>query len=112
MEQDMQGQEKGNSGSSTSSQFMDEGSMNTSISLSPLFLSTGRKSPKTEGHPNALKNIRNYALLRASIIDKMNRNEGNEFGQLCRSLSTLDFRLDLEKQSDLYGPNENSGLGI
>ncbi|XP_061343901.1 probable serine/threonine-protein kinase At1g54610 [Gastrolobium bilobum] len=104
MEQSLQGQETGNSGSSRSSQFMSERSMNASIS--PVFLSSGRKSPKTEGHPNALKNIKNYTLLQASIIDIINRNEGDESGQLRRSFSALDFRLDPAKLSSIYGSSK------
>ncbi|CAJ1974610.1 unnamed protein product [Sphenostylis stenocarpa] len=102
-----QGQETGHSGSSTSSGsklFMNEGI--TNASLSPVFFSSGsvRKSPKTEGHPNALKNIKNYsALLQASMIDMINRNEGNEVPQLRKSLSALDFRLGPDKLSNLYG---------
>ncbi|TKY73886.1 serine/threonine-protein kinase [Spatholobus suberectus] len=107
MEQHKQGQESGNSASSTSSGsrlFMNEGSLNAF--MSPFSLSSGsvRKSPKTEGHPNALKNIKNYsAFLQASMIDMINHNEGNEFAQLRRSFSALDFRLDPEKLSNLYG---------
>lgn len=102
----MQGQETGNSGSSKSysSVFMNERSISAS-SISPVFLSSRGKSPKTEGHPNALKNIKNYTLLQASIIDIINRNEGSDFGQFRRSFSTLDFRLDPEKLSSLYGSN-------
>jgi len=109
MEQHKQGQETGHSASSTSSGsrlfMMTEGSMNAS--MSPVFLSSGsvRKSPKTEGHPNALKNIMNYSALlqQASIIDMINRNEGKEFPQLRKSFSALDFRLDSDKLlSNLY----------
>ncbi|XP_052115425.1 uncharacterized protein LOC107480334 isoform X2 [Arachis duranensis] len=110
-EQKIQVEEKGSS-INTSLQLIEEKSMNTSTSMSPIFLSTERKSPKTEGHPNALKNIKNYTLLQASF-DIMNRNEGNELGPLRRSFSALEFRLDhLEKLSSLYGPNKNLGLGI
>ncbi|RDX63295.1 putative serine/threonine-protein kinase, partial [Mucuna pruriens] len=107
MEEHKLGQETGNSASSTSSGsrfFMNEGNMNASVS--PVFLSSGsvRKSPKTEGHPNALKNIKNYsALLQASMIDMINHNDGNEVSQLRRSFSALDFRLDPHKLSYLYG---------
>lgn len=98
----MQDLETGNSGSSKSSSiFTNERSMNASIS--PVFLSGRKKSPKTEGHPNALRNIKNYTLLQASILDMINRNEGNDVGQFRRSFSTLDFRLDPEKLSTLYG---------
>jgi len=97
-------QETGNSGSSkASSIFTNERSMNASIS--PIFLSSRKISPKTEGHPNALKNIKNYPLLHASILDMINPKEGNDFGQFRRSFSTLDFRLDPNKLSSLYGSN-------
>ncbi|CAJ2676922.1 unnamed protein product [Trifolium pratense] len=101
--QNMLGPETGNSGSSSksSSIFTSERSMNASIS--PVFLSSRKISPKTEGHPNALKNIKNYTLLQASILDMINPKEGNDFGQFRRSFSTLDFRLDPEKLSSLYG---------
>ncbi|CAI8619062.1 unnamed protein product [Vicia faba] len=100
--QTMPGQETGNSGSSRSSSiFTSERSLNASIS--PVFLSSSKISPKTEGHPNALKNIKNYTLLQASILDMINPKEGNDFGQFRRSFSTLDFRLDPEKLSSLYG---------
>ncbi|TKY60377.1 serine/threonine-protein kinase [Spatholobus suberectus] len=107
--QNMKGEETGKSGSSTWSLSMNERSMSMNASMSPVFLSSVRKSPKTEGHPNALKNIKNYALLQASIIDIINRNEGNEIGPLRKSFSALDFRLDPEKLSSLYGPNKKLG---
>ncbi|XP_014489919.2 probable serine/threonine-protein kinase At1g54610 [Vigna radiata var. radiata] len=105
VEQQKQSQETG-SGSSTSSGsrlFTNEGSTNTS--LSPTFLSSGsvRKSPKTEGSPNALKNINHYnALLQASMIDIINRNEDSEVPQLPKSFSHLDYRLGPDKLSNLY----------
>ncbi|KAK7353591.1 hypothetical protein VNO80_19041 [Phaseolus coccineus] len=104
--QQKQGQETGYSASSTSSgsrQFTNEGS--TNASLSPAFLSSGsvRKSPKTEGNPNALKNINHYnALLQASMIDMINPSEGSEVPQLPKSFSQLDFRLGPDKPSNLY----------
>lgn len=67
---------------------------------------SGRKlSPKTDGHPNALKNIKNYStLVQASMIDMIHHNnEGDEFAQLRRSFSTFDYRLDPDKLADLYG---------
>ncbi|KAK7410853.1 hypothetical protein VNO78_02007 [Psophocarpus tetragonolobus] len=100
-EQHKKGQETGHSASSTSSGsrfFMNEGS--TNASLSPVSLSSGsvRKSPKTEGHPNGLKNIKNYSvLLQASMIDRINPNEGNGLPQLRKSFSALDFRLHPDK---------------
>ncbi|XP_020215700.2 probable serine/threonine-protein kinase At1g54610 [Cajanus cajan] len=108
--QNMKGEETRNSGSSSAwSFFMNERSMSMNASLSPLFLSSVRKSPRTEGHPNALKNIKNYALLQASIIDVINRNESSEIGPLRKSFSALDFRLDQEKLSSFYGPNNKLG---
>ncbi|KAL5820566.1 hypothetical protein ACOSQ3_022448 [Xanthoceras sorbifolium] len=63
-----------------------------------------RNSPRTEGHPNDLRNFQNYALLQASITDIINHREGNEFAPFSRTLSTLDFRtLDPEKISKLFG---------
>ncbi|XP_027365348.1 probable serine/threonine-protein kinase At1g09600 [Abrus precatorius] len=102
--QNMKVLKTGNSGNSISSLFMNERSMSMSMngSISPVFVSSMRKSPKTEGHPNALKNIKNYTLLQASIIDMINHNEGNELGHLRRSFSTLDFRLDPDKLSSLW----------
>ncbi|KAG5019381.1 hypothetical protein JHK87_015236 [Glycine soja] len=104
MEQHKQGQETVHSASSTSSGsrlFMTEGS--TNASMSPVFLSSGsvRKSPKIEGHPNALRNIENYSALlqQTSVLDMINRNEGKEFPQLLKSFSALDFRLDSDKLS-------------
>ena len=37
------------------------------------------------------------------MIGGINHNEGNEFAQNRKSCSALDFRLDPEKLSDLYG---------
>jgi len=98
----MKGEEIGKSESNTWSVFMKERSMSMNASISPVFVSSVRKSPKTEGHPNALKNIKNYTLLQASIIDIINRNEGNEIGPLRKSFSALDFRLHPDKLSSLY----------
>ncbi|KAI4317169.1 hypothetical protein L6164_025064 [Bauhinia variegata] len=103
MEPNMLSQEMGNGASSTSSGsklFMNDG--NTKAPLSPVFVS----GPRTEGHPNALKNIKKYALLQATIIDMINPKEGNEFAQVRRSFSALDFRLDPDKLPNFYGMDE------
>ncbi|XP_027916714.1 probable serine/threonine-protein kinase At1g54610 [Vigna unguiculata] len=105
--QDMKGEEIEKSESKTWSDFMKERSTSMDASISPVFLSSVRKSPKTEGHPNALKNIKNYTLLQASIIDMINRNEGNEIGPLRKSFSALDFRLHPDKLSSLYSQFRN-----
>lgn len=93
MEPNMHGQETGNSPSGSSS----------------ASLSSEKKRPGTDAHPGALKNIKNYsALLQVSVnvIDAINRKEGNELGHLRRSFSALNFRLDPDKLSSLYGLNE------
>lgn len=65
-------------------------------SLYPFIRSLQKRSPKTEAHPNALKNIKNinkdYTLLQASIKGIINPNEGYKLSQRSRSLSTLDFQ--------------------
>lgn len=76
------------------------------MSLSPILQSHGKRSPKTEGHPNAVKNIKNpnllqaSTLLQASITDIINPKEGSALTYYQRSISTLDLRsLYLDKQS-------------
>lgn len=76
------------------------------MSLSPILQSHGKRSPKTEGHPNAIKNIKNpnllqaSTLLQASITDIINPKEGSALTYYQRSLSTLDLRsLYLDKKS-------------
>ncbi|XP_038880870.1 probable serine/threonine-protein kinase At1g54610 [Benincasa hispida] len=79
---------------------------NMQMSLSPILQSHGKRSPKTEGHPNAVKNIKNSnllqasTLLQASITDIINPKEGSALTYYQRSLSTLDLRsLYLHEQS-------------
>ena len=81
-------------------------------SLSPFIRSLQKMSPKTEAHPNALKNInKDYTLLQASIKGIINPNEGYKLSQRSRSLSTLDFRnLDQERISKLYRFNKHSRM--
>ncbi|XP_027942143.1 probable serine/threonine-protein kinase At1g54610 [Vigna unguiculata] len=101
VEQQKQSQETVHSATSSTSSgsrpFTNEGSTNTS--LSPSFLSSGsvRKSPKTEGSPNALKNINHYnALLQASMI------QATQVPHLPKSFSHLDYRLGPDKLPNLY----------
>ncbi|KAL8199547.1 hypothetical protein R6Q57_013115 [Mikania cordata] len=62
------------------------------------------RSAITEAHPNALKNIKNFPLLLASITQTVNHAEDNKNGLNRRSMSNLDFRhLDIEKISKLFG---------
>ena len=81
-------------------------------SLSPFIRSLQKRSPKTEAHPNALKNInKDYTLLHASIKGIINPNEGYKLSQRSRSLSTLDFRnLDQERISKLYWFNKDQAF--
>ncbi|KAG2716440.1 hypothetical protein I3760_03G125800 [Carya illinoinensis] len=86
-----------------------EGSLHAS--LSPVFLSNKKISPKTVGHPNALKNIKNHTLLQASIRDIINPNEGRVLPHYRRSLSTIDFRsLDPEKISLVFGFDKDQAI--
>ena len=85
--------------------------VNLLASLSPILHSHIKRSPKTEGHPNALKNIKNLTLLQASVTDIINPKEGSIMSQYNRSLSTLDFRnIDPEKLSKLFGFDKDQSL--
>ncbi|KAI3499762.1 hypothetical protein L1887_35571 [Cichorium endivia] len=62
------------------------------------------RAARTEAHPNALKNIKNFPLLLASITQSVNHMEENRNGLNRRSMSNVDFRhLDIEKISKLFG---------
>lgn len=62
------------------------------------------RSARTEAHPNALKNIKNFPLLLASITQSVNHMEENRNGLNRRSMSNVDFRhLEIEKISKLFG---------
>lgn len=77
-------------------------------SLSPVLRSHKIKSPKTEGHPNALKNIKNLTLFQASITDIINPNGGNILAQYRRSLSEMDLRNhDPDKITKLFRVNKD-----
>lgn len=74
----------------------------------PAFRSQQDLSAKTEGHPNALKNIQNYPLLLASLTGASTHFEESRLSLNHRSLSTTDFRtLDLEQISRLFGLEDN-----
>lgn len=93
----MHGQETGNSASSSSS---------ASFSSEKEWLRTEGHpfafSDQTDAHRNALKNFKNLnTLFQASTVDAINRKEENELGQLRRSFSALNLRLDPGKLSDL-----------
>ncbi|KAF3440490.1 hypothetical protein FNV43_RR18774 [Rhamnella rubrinervis] len=94
-------------------------SMHSPISLSPILCNyIPKRSAVTEGHPNATKNInpnalkslKDFTLLHASINDIISHRHGinaESSGQLRWSMSTLDFRhLDPEKLSSLYASDK------
>ncbi|KAL8133105.1 hypothetical protein AgCh_008532 [Apium graveolens] len=64
-----------------------------------------KRSATSDAHPNALKNIKNFPLLMASITETVNHIENNRSTKLHRrSMSTVDFRtLDMDKISKLIG---------
>ncbi|XP_041009285.1 uncharacterized protein LOC121253320 [Juglans microcarpa x Juglans regia] len=105
-EAQMQSQEMGYSGSSASSSVTTtRNDRSSDASLSPVGRSDQKRAPKTEVHPNALKNIKNPTLLQASVSDIINPNEGKILSHCRRSLSSIDFRsVDLE----IYQNSSNS----
>ncbi|KAK1403784.1 putative serine/threonine-protein kinase [Heracleum sosnowskyi] len=68
-----------------------------------------KRSATSEAHPNALKNIKNFPLLMASITETVNHIENHRINRLHRrSMSTVDFRtLDMEKVSKLFGVDDH-----
>ncbi|KAI3669360.1 hypothetical protein L6452_40593 [Arctium lappa] len=104
-------QEMGHSASSNTSSKR----TNTTIEHSPPFTLAFHSNPpdnnrsaRTEAHPNALKNIKNFPLLLASITQTVNHMEENRNGLNRRSMSNVDFRhLDIEKISKLFGLDEH-----
>ncbi|KAL3818827.1 hypothetical protein ACJIZ3_004732 [Penstemon smallii] len=96
-----QSQETGSSSSSTKPSSRSE---IPPQSPSPAFRSQHNRSSKTEAHPNALKNIKNYPLLLASLTEAAHHLEQSNSNLYRRSISNIDFRdLDLEKISKLFG---------
>ncbi|KAJ0847022.1 putative protein-serine/threonine kinase CMGC-CDK-CRK7-CDK9 family [Helianthus annuus] len=97
------GQETGESTSSNTS------SKRKNVPSPPFTLAFDSNPPNnrsaiTEAHPNALKNIKNFPLLLASITQSVNNAEENRNGLNRRSMSTLDFRhLEIEKISKIFG---------
>ncbi|KAK4417348.1 putative serine/threonine-protein kinase [Sesamum alatum] len=73
-------------------------------SPTPAFRSQQSRSARTEAHPNALKNIKNYPLLLASLTEAAHHLEETNSSLYRRSISNIDFRnLDLDKISKLFG---------
>ena len=111
MEGSMSGLETGDSISSTSSnskQYTTEGSLNTSLTLSPVFLSSGEKrSPRTEAHPNALKNVKNYSI--SYLQAMLNGKEGNDYSAQFRRSFSFAERFDPDKLSNLIELNKRLG---
>ncbi|KAK4256751.1 hypothetical protein QN277_006436 [Acacia crassicarpa] len=111
VEGSMSGLETGYSVSSTSSnskQYTTEGSLNTSLTLSPVFLSSGEKrAPRTEAHPNALKNVKNYSI--SYLQAMLNGKEGNEYSSQFRRSFSFAERFDPDKLSNLIELNKRLG---
>ncbi|GMP25505.1 hypothetical protein CsSME_00002339 [Camellia sinensis var. sinensis] len=103
----------GYSVSSSASSTKPSGSTGQAIpppSPTPAFHSNRKQSARTEAHPNATKNIKNFPLLLASLADTGNHItiEDNRPTLNRRSISTVDFRtIDLERISKLFGSKEN-----
>ncbi|KAJ8544093.1 hypothetical protein K7X08_028604 [Anisodus acutangulus] len=98
-ESSTQSQEQGHSGASSSTSFSlsKKSSMNSNQSPppspTPFFKFRNiNQSSKTEAHPNALKNIKNYPILLASITEAAKHYEDNRLSLNRRAISTIDFR--------------------
>ncbi|XP_057774931.1 probable serine/threonine-protein kinase At1g54610 [Salvia miltiorrhiza] len=73
------------------------------------FRTLHNRAAKTEAHPNALKNIKNYPLLLASLTEAANHLKESNSSLYRRSISHIDFRdLDLEKISKLFGLDDDN----
>lgn len=68
------------------------------------FRAQHNRAAKTEAHPNALKNIKNYPLLLASLTEAADHLKESNSSLYHRSISNIDFReLDIDKISKLLG---------
>ncbi|XP_047321142.1 probable serine/threonine-protein kinase At1g54610 [Impatiens glandulifera] len=68
------------------------------------------RTARTEAHPNAMKNIKNFPILMASMADTASHItiENNRLTLKTRSFSHIDFRtVDVEKMSKLFGGEEH-----
>ncbi|CAI9109161.1 OLC1v1008929C2 [Oldenlandia corymbosa var. corymbosa] len=103
-----QNQEIFNSASSSNSSGKLSRTLERSPPSPPLFFRSRQDlTAKTEGHPNALKNIQNYPLLLASLTRATTHFEENRLGLSHRSMS-MDFRkLDMDKITELFPPEDN-----
>ncbi|XP_052197950.1 probable serine/threonine-protein kinase At1g54610 [Diospyros lotus] len=76
----------------------------------PAFHSNQNRYSKTQAHPNAMKNIKNFPILLASLADtgKHMTIEDNRQPLSRRSYSSVDFRtIDLESISKLFRMPDN-----
>lgn len=77
-------------------------------SPTPAFRAQHNRVAKTEAHPNALKNIKNYPLLLASLTEAADHLKESNSSLYRRSISNIDFRdLDIDKISKLFGLDHN-----
>ncbi|KAF8404459.1 hypothetical protein HHK36_009344 [Tetracentron sinense] len=98
-------QELGSSTGSTSSSVKPSRHRENPPPTPPVVSSLRNRSPRTDTHPNATKNIKNLPPLATFKTSTTNYSEGNENRLTLdrRSLSTMDFRnLDQIKMSKLY----------
>ncbi|CAH1421894.1 unnamed protein product [Lactuca virosa] len=105
-----QEQETGQSTSSNTSSKITNLTMGPSPPFTLAFDSNppNNRAARTEAHPNALKNIKNFPLLLASITQTVNNMEENRNGLNRRSMSNVDFRhLDIEKISKLFNLDDH-----
>ncbi|KZV14926.1 Serine/threonine-protein kinase [Dorcoceras hygrometricum] len=95
---------KGSTSSTSSSTKLSGDHETPPRSPTPSFRSQHARSAKTEAHPNALKNIKNYPLLIASLTEAAHHLEESNSRFYRRSISNIDFRnLDIEKITKLFG---------
>ncbi|KAM7523641.1 hypothetical protein LguiA_013543 [Lonicera macranthoides] len=75
---------------------------------SPSFYSNREHYARTEAHPNATKNVKNFPLIHACITESINPIEDHRSALSRRSMSTVDFRhLDMDKVSKLFGLDDH-----
>ncbi|XP_057496087.1 probable serine/threonine-protein kinase At1g54610 isoform X1 [Actinidia eriantha] len=108
-ETSLQSQEMGGTSASSSTSSRKQSRTDQSsppLSPYPAFHINRNQSSRTEAHPNAMRNIKNFPILLASLADTGNHItiEDNRLTLNRRSISTVDFRtIDLDKISKLFG---------
>lgn len=105
-------QERGNGSMSRSNSSKALAVRQEALSLSPALQSFhGKIASKTEGHPNAIKNIKNLPILYSSFKTHTTatQDEGPRLTFNSKSLSNLDFRyLDTDQMAKLFAPGRET----